>query len=365
MNKKELLKSSDSAFASARGRKQLHMMREVINGLLSIDYNYQNGDEVEPNTIVRVGSWLMGSNKKTNEPAEPITGIAEYALPDEIVSFNSPSATASVYSVLDIDIDDDKDGEFMEVRCIIPDTSDDYEYRVLSFDISGDDPVLISDDLLDNRTLTANQWNVIASGSSKVVGGTKVRLVLSSLNTSGDNNVSGRWLWEGNSNSGPSTQSANKRSNNRTLRIHKADLDNQDRTVDLNSVGVNTDIRVADASNPNSYYLFSVNAVPTDSGDYVEYSVSISDIGGSGPSVGEVAIDLDIPIAASTRYHEITNYWSGAQIDYGTASGKLYIDGIDQGVDPNNAYGIDIKFAPIVISDDWEFITKTEDILGL
>jgi hypothetical protein len=61
-----------------------------------------------------------------------------------------------------------------------------------------------------------------------------------------------------------------------------------------------------------------------------------------------------VPIAQSTDFVGIVNGWVGTEPVYADVTSFLSFDGVNQGVDPDNQYGISINVQRITISPDWD-----------
>ena len=87
----------------------------------------------------------------------------------------------------------------------------------------------------------------------------------------------------------------------------------------------------------------------------MSYLVAITDSGAADPTIGETTtMTADIPIAQSTDFVGIVNGWVGTEPPYADVTSFLSYDGVDQGVDPDNQYGISINVQRIILSSDWD-----------
>lgn len=197
-------------------------------------------------------------------------------------------------------------------------------------------------------------WAAVAALNAIAPSGTKYEIFLDALNSGGSVEFTGGWRFQGIDNSNaPQSQSWNKNQQNTIVRVNDIDLDSTDRSTELNGVIPNSTITITDTANPNNFETYRVNSIVEDIGVAVEYGVTLIDSEGSIEALDVCRLDFDVPIAQPTDYAEQTSVWPGGNPSWGTVTGYLELDGVEQSVD-NNAYGVDIEFQPATVTTDWD-----------
>jgi hypothetical protein len=106
------------------------------------------------------------------------------------------------------------------------------------------------------------------------------------------------------------------------------------------------------------FFLYLVTTAPTEDDVHVAFGVTLIDAGGGGPVFG---LDTDmlatVVQSGNTEYVESPGLWPFInQPYYGTVTGYLAFDGVDQVIDPENGYGVDILFQHLYLSPDWDIV---------
>jgi hypothetical protein len=299
---------------------------------------------------VRDGVYLMIANKDTTDQAAPQdNGNPEWDMPDAPTwaNFANTSIVGSGHSYV-----------FSEsvyvnsVRVWVPVTGAGILYRITKVS-SG---IYTSIDLFG---LTAGQWNVVGVDPTLVLAGEETILYLESSNTGGSTQVTGGWTRAVNSNANePANESWNRNNGGSVLRIDFEDLNSTDRQSELEGIIVGSTIVMAETAIPSNFTEFQVLANPSTGTTSVSYLVAITDSGASDPTIGQTTtMTADVPIAQSTDFVGIVNGWVGTEPPYADVTSFLSYDGIDQGVDPDNQYGISINVQRLIISPDWDIMS--------
>lgn len=314
--------------------------------------------EYQKNDMVRDGDWTMIANKVTSErPAPQVYGDPVYGLP-ETPSWVTQSSTSVVYSghVLTFA----RGGWLKEIRVAVPEVSSNIKYRILVIDET--DPANLITRVITNPTFEENSWTTAVLGSAIIKSGTILRVLVDSLNSSGDTLLTGSWAYDGTSNnSAPATYRWNTNNFQSILRIDKTDLDSTDRSSDLLSATIDSTIRLASNATPSTYEEYLVIAPPTDQGTHIEYEVSLTSTSGTLSTADVCNLDFTIPIPQPTGYLEIDDYWTLNTPDYlSSAVGFVWFDGVPQAGNDSNAYAIDLKWQDATVSEDWDLVALSE-----
>lgn len=297
--------------------------------------------------VVLDGRYTMVANTTTTDPAAPIdNGLPAWDMPD-VPAFATQSNTSLVGSGHTYLFSEA--AYINSVRVWVPVTGAGIFYRLTI--LTGG--VYTSLDLL---ALTAGQWNVVVVAPRLVLTGAELLFYLESANTGGSSQVTGGWTRDVNSNANePLSESWNRNNAGTVLRIDFDDLNSTDRQSELEGIIVGSTIVMSETAIPSNFTEFQVLANPVTGVSSVSYLVAITDSGAADPTIGETCtMTADIPIAQSTDYSEIVNGWVGNEPVYADVTSFLAFDGVDQGVDPDNQYGISINVQRIIFSPDWD-----------
>jgi hypothetical protein len=212
---------------------------------------------------------------------------------------------------------------------------------------------------VDLLGLIAGEWNVIGVDPRLVVAGEEVLFFLESSNSGADTTVTGGWTRDVNSNvNEPADESWNRNNAGTVLRIDFNDLNSTDRQTELEGIIIGSTITISETAIPSNFTEFHVLANPVTDITSVSYLVAITDSGAADPTIGEPStVTALVPIAQSTDFVGIINGWVGTEPIYANVTSFLSYDGIDQGVDPDNQYGISINVQRLTISPDWDVLS--------
>lgn len=312
---------------------------------------YYKGD------MVRDSEWTMIANKETTDrPAPQATGPATFALPatptwDAIQSNTSVVTSGHTYIFTE-------NGWITTMRIWVVSTAASYVYRVLIIDQT--DPANPRTVTIDNPNTTADDWAVLAFTNDIIVAGTRLSILLLSLNSDSDTTVVGNWRNDGIDNAAaPATGGYNRNQQNTLLRISDSDLAPVDRSTDLASFIVDTTIRFV-GTDVENFVLYRVTAPLTDNGTYFSYPVTVVAAGGDIPISQTSAMTATIPEPDPTQYRRLTNQWVAGEPTWATVSGVLEYDGAPQPGNVDNAFGVDIEFQPATSSPDWDLVAVSD-----
>lgn len=309
--------------------------------------------------VVRDGEWTMVANKDTTDrPAPQPTGVQSWTIPDS-PAWATNSFLGTVYSGQRYQFVS-AGGWWQGIRVWIPNTAAAVRYRVVMIDNTNPDFPVSTVANLDNATLTANQWNIIGFGEKLVPVGSDIIVYLDSLNSGGDTLVTGGWAYAGTDNAlGPAAQSWNRRTQQDIIRIDKTDLDSTDRTTELLSMIVGTNIQMVQTDNNLAYYTYQVTTPPVDLGTYIEYGVVLTDAGADIGVLSPTTMTATVPVAQSTDYVQLNSHWNPQPFPGIAVTGFLQHDGVDQPGNDDNAFGIDILLTEASVSPDWDLLAKS------
>ena len=211
--------------------------------------------------------------------------------------------------------------------------------------------------------LLSGQWNVLGVDPILVLAGEEVTLYLESSNTGGTTQVTGGWTRGVNSNANePADESWNRNNAGSVLRIDFNDLNSTDRQSELEGIIVGSTIVIAETAIPSNFTEYQVLANPTTNLTSVSYLVAITDSGANDPTIGETTtMTADVPIAQPTDFVGIVNGWVGTEPVYANVTSFLEYDGVDQGVDPDNQYGVSMNVQRLTFSPDWDVVAKSSN----
>jgi hypothetical protein len=300
--------------------------------------------------VVRDGAYLMIANADTTDQAAPQdNGNPAWDMPDvpAWANFSDTSIVGSGHTYL-----------FSEtvyvnsVRVWVPVTGAGIVYRLTKIG----NGIVSSIDLFG---LTAGQWTVVGINPTLILAGEEATLYLESSNTGGSTQVTGGWTRDVNSNGNePANESWNRNNAGSVLRIDFEDLNSTDRQSELEGIIVGSTIVMAETAIPSNFTEFQVLANPSTGLTSVSYLVAITDSGAAEPTIGEITtMTADIPIAQSTDFVGIVNGWVGTEPVYADVTSFLSYDGVNQGADPDNQYGVSINVQRIIISPDWDVMS--------
>lgn len=306
-------------------------------------------------TVTMDSGWLMVSNKDTAErPAPQPSDDPSWSISDT-PTFATNGNTSVVYSghiytVL-------TEGWIDSVRVWVPTVTATTNYRfIIQLELPGG---AIIRTVIEEPVLNENGWTYLGQAATLVAPGTIVTVLMDSLEGSSTTDFNGDWVYAGNSNTeGPISGQWNNRNQDDVIRLHKFGELGTDHSTQLEAVIVNTVITVIQASEVLKRIKYRVDQVPIDGTTYMEYHVTRIETGSLGdPDIGsQCLINVKVPIAAATQYVQETDTWN-TQPDWATVEGFLQYNGVPQGGVSNDGFGIDIRFQPASIPDDWDLMS--------
>jgi hypothetical protein len=333
--------------------EQRHLLAWNALGKFSADFrmnwrgNWQ-AIEYQKHDVVLDSPYTMVANKVTTDRAAPQPiGNASWDLPDQPLwtYFSNTSVVGSGHSYL-----------FSEtvyvnsLRVFPPVIGENITYRLTT----------ILDGSVSQReltTLSGNQWNILGVDPVLVGAGSTLLVYLEALNSGGSTIVTGGWTRGINSNLEPANASWNQNVQRTILRIDFDDLDTADRQSELEGIVVGSTIQIVETAVVQNSITYQVLNPPVTGATSVSYDVVVIDEGVTLPTVGETCtITADVPVPQATDFVGIVDGWVGNQPIYATASSYLAFDGVNQGADPDNQYGVSINVQRIEISDDWDVL---------
>ena len=307
--------------------------------------------------VVRDGEWTMVANKDTTDrPAPQPLQDPQWTIPDA-PAWTPGAHLGVVYSGQRYQFGN-VGGWWQGVRVWAPTLTPDTHYRVVLIDNTVPDFPATS--IIDNPVLTQGDWHNVAVGERLIVPGSDIIVYLDALNSGSDTVVTGGWLYGGTSNAGaPAAQSWNRRTQQDTIRIDKTDLDSVDRSSELMSMVVGTNIQMVQTSNNLASYTYQVTTAPVDMGAYVQYGVVLMDSGFDIGLLEPTTMTATVPVVQSTDYVELPGHWNPQPFPDVTVTGFLQFDGVDQPGKADAAYGIDLLLTPASVSPDWDLLSRS------
>ena len=300
--------------------------------------------------------WLMKSNKVTTDrPAPQALGNPTFIFPDT-PAFVTQSFLGVVHAGLDITFTEA--GWLETLRIYSPPIDADTNLRIIIADIT--DPNNILTEAIEEPIVNPNDWTILVRAKRPVGVGTKFRIFIDVLTSSANTEVTGGWNAGGDKDIPATSEWSHDKDNE--LFINKVDLDTVDRSAELLGIIINSTIRFSLTANPNVYREYRVTSAPIDAGAFVDWDVDLIDEQGDiDDFIGDPTTMLaTIPVAQQTEYSEIVGYFPAGQPTWGTCTGYLSLNGVEQSV-PSNGYGVDIEFQRATVSPDWDFLAFTSE----
>lgn len=282
--------------------------------------------------------------------------------PDDQV-FTTESYAGIVYTGSDIEFT--KDGYLTQIDAYVPKLSDSINYRFRILDVTNPSFPIAKD--INEPVLVENGWATIALGSTIVLSGTKLRLIVDAWDTGSPLTFNHTWTFQGVFNTGaPPTGGWNRNNQHTIIRYDKTDNTATDRTSELSSVTDNSILTLAEDGAPFNFWEYRVIA-SRDLGTYYEYDVVLEAQGGTGVPVSSNTISsFSIPQPQATQYSVANNFWS-TQPSFATISGFKYFDSLSNPPEvgqTTNAFGIRVVFQEAIVSSDWSIKSSIEGFTG-
>ena len=309
--------------------------------------------EYQKHDVVLDGLYLMLANKVTTDKAAPENiGSPTWDLPEQPAwqDFSNLSVVGSGHDYVMTET-----VYLNSIRVWVPIVGSTIRYRIVTV-VNG---VVTQQDL---TLLSANQWNIIGADSIIARAGDTVRVYLEALNEGAETIITGGWTRAPNDNAlPPPPESWNMNVQRTILRIDNDDLNSISRRTELLSISVGSSIQFVETLVNVNSITFQTTGPPIDiSPDYVEYPVIVVEEGVALPTVGEATTMTAIVTGAlATDFVGIPAGWTGNEPIWADVTSYLAFDGVDQGADPTNQYGISLLVQRINISDDWDFLADS------
>ncbi len=197
--------------------------------------------------------------------------------------------------------------------------------------------------LIPTFTVTDDEdqmWNPVPQGLIVIPDGTTFDIVMVQRPTTGESSWNGYWDYK-RSSGDPGEGEIYHQGGGAQMRIHKTDENDVDQTTNLEAVQPGDTI----AGGGITWTVLSVDIY----GDHVRYDVEPNTRASEEKYTFTFTSWAPLPIPNV----EIANYHSGNSNVQGLISTSSYPDGItlDQ-----NAYGVDIQYQEMNVSDDWDFM---------
>jgi len=303
------------------------------------------------NDMVRDGAYTMIANKNTNDKAAPVpTGSLQWLITDN-PAWSPLEYTGSVVTGVRVQPPAGRFFEVSEYRVWIPDVSPNASYQVVFLDqVTG---IWTVTSTFTGEILPVPGWFNVPVQPSFIGEADDFVIALLAANSAGSTDFNHPWVYTGTSQGGDPGLGNTTRDNQHTvIRISTTDDDGTPRTAELDSVVLDTNIRVVDESDLNSFFEYVVTGVIPGAAFY-EYNVSLLDTGLGGPGVGNrCQIYFEIPIALPAQYVSLPNHWAASP----ALSGYLQFDELTGGVEGADAYGVDLQIQEFSASDDWDLV---------
>ena len=335
--------------------EQRHLLAWNNVGKFSADFRMNwrgnwTAIEYQKHDVVFDTPYTMIANKVTTDRAAPQdVGSPAWDLPDQPlwVDFSNTSVVGSGHSYV-----------FSEtvyvnsVRVWIPTVTADYTYRLTIVRTNS----VVQYDL---PTVSGDQWNVIGVNATLIFAGETFVVYLEALNSGGTTVVTGGWIRGINDNAAePADTNWNMNTQRTLVRISFNDLDAPPtRQTELEGIVVGSTIQFAETLATQNSITFQVLNPPVTGTTSVQYDVVVISEGVALPTVGQAStMTADIPVPQATDFVGIVDGWIGNEPIYADVTSYLTFDGVDQGADPDNQYGVSINVQRIDISEDWDVV---------
>ncbi len=139
------------------------------------------------------------------------------------------------------------------------------------------------------------------------------------------------------------------------LQIAKNDNGATDRSTDLLAMVIGSTIYISENASRFVDYRMTVN--PVDMGVYYEWlNCELLDIGSNIRNDRVCAIEGISPAGGNSEYMENLDYWSNNVSADFNAVGLFMGSVTGPIVTNNNAYGVDLKYIPLEVPNDWDII---------
>jgi len=321
---------------------------------------YFNGETYYPQDVVYGEGWTMSARRKTIEYPFPVATDSETKVPDGSPPWLDSNYVGIVGSGHKYSFT--HGGLLGGLKVWPSEVSANYRYNVILIETT--DPVTPFIRVIPLPTLFADQWNIVILTEQVVQAGDEYIIYIEAYNSTSSVIWQYLWAFSGDDNNNPPVSGFwNKNTQNNILRINKDDGDAINHNLELQVI-VNTIFTITSLGNPDSYYEFRVMTPYIDSGAYYTYEVVLISSGEGGPQSGvSCQIRSEQPVFDNTVYVSDAGHWPANNPSFATVEGYLIKDGVVQ-PDTTSAFGLQISFTPAQVSNDWEYISYSPDIVS-
>jgi hypothetical protein len=314
---------------------------------------YEPFDEVSHNGIVAI------AERNTQEAPEivPIGGL------QDIIPSNEPLTEAQDTSIVTVvyDITVTKSGFFVDTQLNVPFWDSDVYTRIKITNIStGEFSVR------ENIILTQETWKTIATSYTGAAIGDQYKVQFDYYNSSSANRITGGWTSA--LGTGIPLNRAFTIDNLVTptvLEISHTDLDNTDRSTELDGVVVDSIIHITETADPTRTIELKVTAVDTLAANSTGYLVDVIANGDKNIRDARICtISIDVPITQPSKYYVVNDYFTLNMPSWCTVTSELYYDGVLQPALNTNAYGINLTFQEAELPKDWRIKSGLASVGG-
>jgi len=309
----------------------------------------------EQSDVVYDTGYTMYANKTTQDRAapqplgDPAFGLPEIPLWADFSNVSTVQA-GHLYTF-------DETGYFRSLRVWVPEITANTEYKVVVVkNPQSANPEYTTIDLLNPNV---DDWTLVSLDTILVLAGTDLLVYLDAVNSGGEQTWAYNWTRGSNENIvTPVSGEWNRNTQQSVLRINWLDAEAVpvDHRLELQVVQ-GTIFEISEVGAPENFIWYRVQGAYTENVDSTSFPISIVDQGILEPTIGNpTQIRAVQPIPEATKFVGITNYWAANQPVWGAISSFLAFDGTDTGVPADNAYGVDMAFQRLSISDDWELV---------
>ncbi len=304
------------------------------------------------NEMVRDGDWTMIANTTTTDRPAPVTeGEPEFALEDSpswaTASESTPRITGARFTITDEIV------LIEAIRIWVENTDADTEYFFQLVDVtdSSNEKVLF-DGSIDNAV---QGWVEVDIGSLLLTSGQTFDLRSFQLKQTPASEFTHPWDSDIPDDVGGDPGSGNwsRDSFFTTIRINETDSGVVDRSADLATLGAGDKIEINETGSTRRVEHYTIVSA-VDQGAWVEYTVTLDYVDQAirdnkgcdihGENTGAPA-NVDIPSLAN-EWLNVADVDGFNVTDVTTIAASL----------DDNAYGVDIKFAELVASPDWDLV---------
>ena len=314
--------------------------------------------------------YTMIANKETTDRAAPTpVGDPAWTLP-EIPPWGQYSATAVIYTGHFYQFT--QTGYFRALRIWVPEVTDNSNYRLVVIkNPNSSVPEVVAATL---NITNEDDWATVGIDTQLVLAGEEWLIYLDSYSSAGETTWAYNWLYGGVDNiNEPISGDWNHSQQNTVLRINWLDAETTpvDHQLELQVVP-NTIFEISEVGNPANFIHYQVQGAYVERTASTEYTVTVVNTGGVWPPVGGTGTQIRAvqPVPDPTKFVGIDAYWTpynagaGTMPSWATITSFLQFDGVAQPVQGDEAYGIDLSFQPVIVSEDWDIVSLTSGGTG-